>query len=289
MTHSPSMTILITGCSSGFGLLAAARLASRGHRVIATMRDLEKQGPLCDELESRNARADIFEMDVTDVASVDRAVSEIGAKYGSLDVLINNAGMAVGGAFEDLTQAEIRWVMETNFFGVQNVTRAVIPLMRPQRAGRIINLSSVSGFYGAPGLGAYNASKWALEGFSESLAHELSFFGIHVILIEPASYKTKIFKENIHLAGNFSNPRSPYFAISRHLKECVDAQLADNHRNPEDVVRVIEHAVVARNPKFRYQTEIEGKTMYLLKRFLPTRMVTWLIRRSVFHGFSPEA
>lgn len=289
MAATPSRTIVITGCSSGFGLLAAARFASQGHRVIATMRNLDKQGPLCDELEARNAKADILQMDVTDAASVASAMQEIGAKYGSVDVLINNAGVAVGGAFEDLTQDEIRWVMEINFFGVQNVTRAVIPLMRPQRSGRIINVSSISGFYGAPGLGAYNASKWALEGFSESLAQELQCFGIRVVLIEPASYKTQIFKENIHLAGNFSNPHSPYFEISRRLKERLEAQLADNHRDPEDVVRVIERAVYARNPKLRYQTEIEGKMMYLLKRFLPERLVSGLIRRSIFQGFSPEA
>jgi len=285
MNTSHSKVILITGCSSGFGMLTAARLASRGHHVIATMRDLRRQNALASELSARGAQAEIRQMDVTDPFSIQQVIKEVGERYGYLDVLINNAGVAAGGAFEDLTQAEIRDVMETNFFGVQNVTRAVLPLMRPQGKGRIICVSSVSGFYGSPGFGAYNASKWALEGFCESLYYELKFFGIDVILIEPGAYKTKIFGENTRYAAHFDNDKSPYYPISMFLKKRVDEGLADNHRDPEDVASVIERAVDARFPKFRYTTEIEGKILFLLKRLLPFRLFSWIYRRILFKGF----
>lgn len=285
MNKSDSKVILITGCSSGFGMLTAARLASRGHHVIATMRNLNRQNALVSELNARGSQADIFQMDVTDPFSIQKVMSEIGEKYGHLDVLINNAGVVIGGAFEDLSQNEIRDVMETNFFGIQNVTRAAVPLMRPQRRGKIISISSISGFYGSPGFGAYNASKWALEGFCESLYYELKFFGIDVILIEPGAYKTKIFGQNIRLAVNFDNDKSPYYFISEFLKKRVEDGLADNHRNPEDVAAVVERAVNARFPKFRYTTEIEGKIMAFLKRILPFRLFSAIYRKLLFKNF----
>ena len=282
-------TILITGCSSGFGMLAAARFASQGHQVIATMRNLNKQGMLIDELERRQAKADIMRMDVADLDSVHHVIREIGAKYGSIDVLINNAGIIIGGFFEDLTQNETRQVMETNFFGVQNVTRQVIPLMRQKNSGRIINISSVSGFYGSPAFGAYNASKWALEGFSESLYYELKPFGIHVALIQPGAYKTKIFGENAHVSQNFDNEESPYYQRSMFLKKRIEEGLKDNYRDPEDVVRVIERAMNEPFPKFRYSTEIEGKIFRALKTFLPFRLFSLIYEKLLFKGFKDQS
>jgi NAD(P)-dependent dehydrogenase (short-subunit alcohol dehydrogenase family) len=279
--------ILITGCSSGFGMLAAARLASRGHQVIATMRDLNRQAVLLSELNARGAEADILQMDVTDPFSIQEAVRYAGEKYGYIDILINNAGIVIGGMFEDLTQNEIRSVMETNFFGVQNVCRAVIPMMRGRQSGKIINLSSVSGFYGSPGFGAYNASKWALEGFSESLYYELKFFGIDVVLVEPAAYKTKIFGENTRLARNFENDKSPYYRISEFLKKRVDEGIADNHRDPEEVAALIERIADSRRPKLRYTTEMEGRFMALLKRLLPCRLFCWIYWKLLFKGLEP--
>ena len=129
---------------------------------------------------------------MNDTASIDRFF----ASAPPLDCVVNNAGYGIGGAFEDLTQEEIREQMETNFFGVQNVIREALHLMRNRGEGRIINISSVSGFSASPCFGAYNASKWALEGFSESLRYELKPFGIKVLLIEPGIYKTKILTEN---------------------------------------------------------------------------------------------
>ncbi|HRZ39701.1 MAG TPA: SDR family NAD(P)-dependent oxidoreductase [Candidatus Omnitrophota bacterium] len=285
MNSSHSKVILITGCSSGFGLLAAARLASKGHAVYATMRDLNKQGALINELKERNAQAKILPLDVCDPVSIGQVVKEIGADHGHIDVVINNAGYAIGGYFEDLTQEEIRSLMETNFFGVQNVTRAVIPLMRPKASGTIINISSISGRYGAPAFGAYNASKWALEGFSESLYYELRPFGIRVVLIEPGAYKTKIFGENQRLAKNFNNEGSPYFKRSHFLKALIDEHLKDNYRDPEDIAALIEQIIGKKDPALRYIPEIESRLQITLREILPFKLYSWIYQRMLFKGF----
>lgn len=284
MPHPEPKVILITGCSSGFGLLIAARLASKGHHVIATMRNLEKQGALVDELQRRSTTADFLPLDVTDKDSVQSAIREVGAKYGLIDVLVNNAGFGLGGAFEDLSDEEIRQQFETNFFGVQNVTREVIPLMRQTRKGKIINISSVAGFSSTPFLGAYNASKFALEGFSESLRYELKFFGIDVLLIEPGTYKTKIFYENAKYAKNFTNKNSPYFPISQFIENRTKKYVDDCHKDPEEIAILVEKLIKARNPSFRNVPDIESKTLYLFRKFLPFRVHSFLIRSALFSG-----
>ncbi len=276
--------ILITGCSSGFGLLIAARLASKGHRVIATMRHLEKKGALLDELKMRDATADLRQLDVTDKNSIKSTITQIGAKYGLVDVLVNNAGYGIGGAFEDLTDEDIRQQFETNFFGVQNVTREVIPLMRQQRRGKIINISSVAGFSTSPFLGAYNASKWALEAFSESLRYELKFFGIDVLLVEPGTYKTKIFYENARHAANFSNPDSPYYPISRFIENRVNTYVDDCRKDPEAIAVLVDKLIDAKNPSFRNIPDMESQALSFLRKFLPFHLYSFIIQKAVFYG-----
>ena len=213
--------ILITGCSSGFGLLTAVRLAAQGHFVWATMRDLGKKQLLENELTKRSAQAFIRELDVTKPSSIKNVIEEIQKIHFHIDVVVNNAGYGIAGFFEDLSEEEIRSQMETNFFGVQNTCREVIPLMRQRRQGKIINISSIAGRVASPCLGAYNASKWALEGFSESLYYEMALFGISVTLVEPGYYPTSIFTKNAHYAKNLDNAQSPYFSISQKLKNIV--------------------------------------------------------------------
>lgn len=279
-----SKVILITGCSSGFGLHTAAHLSSKGYRVVATMRNLEKQTALQNEVRQRSGQVDILQLDVTDNTSIKNAVNQIAVKYGYVDILVNNAGCGLGGFFEDLTESEIRKVMEINFFGVQAVTREVIPLMRRRKQGKIINISSTSGFSTFPGFGAYNASKWALEGFSESLRYELKFFGIDVLLIEPGVYKTKIFTENARYASNFNNPDSPYYSISQFLGKRIAGRFEDCHKNIEEIPLLIEKLITSFRPPFRNIPDIESKILYMLRRVLPFRVYSFLLNKIFFSG-----
>ncbi len=280
--HSPKKVILITGCSSGFGLLIAARLASQGHDIIASMRDLNKNKELLAETQKRRGKVEVIFLDVTNNKSIQDAVHDIVINYEGIDVLINNAGYGVGGFFEDLSEEDIRDQMETNFFGVQNVTRVVLPIMRKQKSGHIINISSIAGLSATPCFSAYNASKWALEAFSESLYHELKFFNIHVSCVEPGTYKTKIFDENAKYAKDFDNPQSPYFQYSQHLKQKVRGFVDTCHKDPEAVPRLIERLIGHPNPPLRNIPDMESRILYTLRRILPLRLYTWMIRKTLF-------
>ena len=290
MSDQP-LVILITGCSSGFGLLTAARLARAGHRVHAAMRDINKRGSLDVELKQRGGSENLFvhQMDVADPVSVKKAVLEVVSREGVIDVLINNAGFGMGGFFEDLSDEDWRKQYDTNFFGVLNVTREALPVMRPRRSGRIINISSVSAFSGSPSLGAYASSKWALEGFSESLYMELKPFNIDVILVEPGSYRTKIFTDNARYAKDFNNEASPYFAMSRRLKEFVDEHVRQSTRDPEEVAGVIAGLVTAPKPRFRNIIGIQAKLRCWLVRHVPFEFYAGLAIKLLFKGRAPRA
>jgi NADP-dependent 3-hydroxy acid dehydrogenase YdfG len=177
----------ITGASTGFGRLLAEEVLKAGGKVVATARkvdkvaDLEKQYP-------QTAKA--LALDVTDAGQVDSAVTQAVAKFGRVDVLVNNAGYGVAGAIEEVSEAEFMPMFETNVFGLLRVTRALLPQLRKQRSGHILNLSSIGGVVASPGIGFYNATKFAVEGISESLAAELGPLGIRVTIIEPGPFRT---------------------------------------------------------------------------------------------------
>lgn len=288
MTKNPSpKVILITGCSSGFGLHSAVYLAQKGHQVIATMRNMEKQGLLQEEAKEKNCTLDIVQMDVTDNESIKSAMKHAAEKHAHIDVLVNNAGFGVGGFFEDLSESEIRSNMETNFFGVQAVTREAIPLMRNCKGAKIINISSVSGFSASPCFGAYNASKWALEGFSESLRYELMEFDIDVLLIQPGTYKTEIFYDNARYAKNFYDPQSPYYERSKYLKNRVDQYVDDCHKDLIEIPELIEKLISAKHPRFRSIPDIESRLMYTMRRILPFRLYSFILRKALYKDFTP--
>ena len=290
MSSSDSKIILVTGCSSGFGLLIAARLVSQGHIVYATMRNLQKQSGLLSEVNRRGGEVIIRQLDVTDKQSIQKTMDDIANQHGYLDVLVNNAGYAIGGFFEDLSEQEIRDQMETNFFGVQNVTRAAIPLMRPRRQGKIINISSIAGLDASPGLGAYNASKWALEGFSESLQAELAFWGIQVLLIEPGTYKTSIFHDNARLAKNFNNPESPYYAISQHIYARLMGYVEGCcKKDPEAIAMLVEKLIHQKYPAFRHLTDFECRMRLIFRKILPFSFYRDVTRKVIFKGFKESA
>ena len=269
--------ILITGCSSGFGLLMAARFAEYGEYVVATMRDVEKQASLQNEVKERDAKVDVQYLDVTKSESIKEVMDYIAREYGYIDVLINNAGYGISGTFEDLTDEEFRAQMETNFFGALNVTRVAIPFMRNRPNARIINISSISGFTSSPCFGAYDASKFALEGWSESLRYELMLFGIDVCLIQPGSYRTKIFYENRKDAANFRNPDSPYAELNKYLDDMVAKRLEDNHKDPEEIADLAEKLVYRSNPPFRSIPDLESKILAFLRWILPFRVYSAIL------------
>ena len=272
--------VLITGCSSGFGLLIAARLSATGHSVYATMRNLDKKQDLLDEVARRGSEVSVLQLDVTNTESIRTAVDTVKSQSGRIDVVVNNAGYGIGGFFEDLKEAEIRSQLETNFFGVQNVIREVVPLMRQHHSGLILNLSSMAGFYGMPAIGAYNASKWALEGFSESLYYELKPFGIHVSLIEPGLYKTKIFNENGRYAENFHNQQSPYYQASQFLFKRTMEHVDSDKKSPEDIAILAEKLINSPNPPLRNIPDTKSRILSILKRLLPFRVFSGMIEET---------
>lgn len=265
---------LITGTSSGFGLLTALKLAGQGFMVIATMRDLDRKTELVRQAEQAGVieQIHLMTMDVTDNDSIEAVVSAIHETFGRIDILVNNAGLAIGGFIEEISMEEWRQQMETNFFGLVAVTKAVLPVMREQRNGTIINVGSVSGLLGFPGYAPYAASKFAVEGFSESLRHEMAPFGIRVVLIEPGSFRTPIWGKGMGQIRQ--NADSPY-------KERLDAVLRYSKRtsetapDPGQVADLIGRITEMKAPRLRYPIGKGTRLLILGKTLLPWK---WLER-----------
>jgi NAD(P)-dependent dehydrogenase (short-subunit alcohol dehydrogenase family) len=186
-TSGKGRTWFITGASTGFGRLLAEEVLKSGGSVVATARKMDKVADL--EMKYPET-AKALALDVTDPAQVDSVVKQAFAKFGQVDVLVNNAGYGVAGAIEEVSEAEFMPMFETNVFGLLRVTRAFLPHLRKQRSGHIINLSSIGGLVASPGIGFYNATKFAVEGLSEALAAELAPLGIHVTIVEPGPFRT---------------------------------------------------------------------------------------------------
>ena len=241
--------ILITGASSGFGRLTALAFARRGDVVYATMRDPKQGCGLQDAASAENLQIDLLELDVTDRQTVSAAVKHVLAEEGRIDVLVNNAGIHIPGAIEDMPEADLRRMMDTNFFGVVNVTRAVLPAMRKQKSGRIIMLSSVGGMISRAVDSIYCASKWALEGMSEGLRYEVARFGIKVSMIEPGVFRTPIGGK--YKASLDYPPASPYRALLEFRIDKV-AEAVNDGDDPQLVADLIVDVANQDNPGFRY-------------------------------------
>ena len=265
-------SVLITGTSSGIGRATAVVLASRGWRVFATMRDVHRRCALEQALRQAGVTdgAEIEQLDVTSSASIQAAVASILAHTGnSLDAVVHNAGVAAAGALEDVPEPELRRVMETNFFGVLGLTRALLPTFRNQGRGRIVVVSSDAAFMGQPTNSIYCASKWALEGWAESMAYELEPFGIDIILIEPGPYRTEIWQSTprIHPAG------SPYRPLMQQVSRAADAHAARMARDPNEVALTIFGALEAKHPRFRYPVGFFARLNHFLRGKIPSRLL----------------
>ncbi|AGK53778.1 SDR family oxidoreductase [Bacillus sp. 1NLA3E] len=266
-----SKTAIITGTSSGFGLLCAIELAKHGFQVIATMRNTSNAGPLLSSAKKQNVLENIhtYPLDVTSTESINHLTTYL-SHFHTIDVLVNNAGFALGGFSEELTVEDYRKQFETNFFGVIAITNAILPFMRAQGQGRIINMSSISGKIGFPGLSPYVSSKHALEGYSESLRLELKPFGIDVVLIEPGSYKTNIWSS---IDSTNLNSDSPYYSYMGAILKEIGTGMTE-HGDPQDVANLVaEIATLQKTPDLRYPIGKDVKKNLFLKKVLKWKLI----------------
>jgi len=249
-----TQTVLITGATDGLGKAAAVLFAERGYRVFAAGRSAEKRAQLDALAKEKKLPLETLEMDVCDDGSVQNAVASVCRKAGGIDVLINNAGFVQVGAVEDLRLEDWRRQFETNFFGVIRVTQAVLPQMRERRKGRILMMSSVSGFVTPPTQGAYSASKHAIEALSNALRYELYPFGIHTILIQPGYIVTNIQSTAMELAQTYEEKfkSGPYARTYASYLGSASSARAQSKTTPEDCARIMLKAIEAPRPKARY-------------------------------------
>lgn len=265
-----SESILITGASTGLGLASALHLAEKGFKVYAGVRNIEVDRPRLEEkARERGTRLNVVRLDMLDKESIEDSVDQILTECGSIYGLVNNGGIGLRGYFEDLTEEEIRQIFEVNVLGTMNVTRAVIPPMRQAQRGRIIVVTSVAGKIGSMGLTAYCSTKFAQEGFGESLAQELLPFGVHVTIVEPAIIKTERWSVNRGTAKNALNPESPYYQWFRTSEEAADKLLNSSPTRPIDVARTIEEVMTSERPKMRYVVGRRAGFALWLRRYLP--------------------
>ena len=258
-------TTLVTGVTSGIGREIAQLLAERGARVFGTVRNPQSTSPI--------PGVEIVPMEVTDDASVNEAVQRVVQKAGPVQFLVNNAGYSLMGALEETSVAEARQQFETNFFGVLRVTNAILPEMRQQGAGRIVNISSVVGFLPSPYWGIYAASKHAVEGYTETLDHEIRRFGVRALLVEPAYTRTK-------LSGNTRFAKNTLAAYAVEQKRVIEAtqQKIERGDDPRMVAEAVWNALTAKSPQLRYPVG-KAVTLSRLRRFVPAGMFDQSLRK----------
>jgi NAD(P)-dependent dehydrogenase (short-subunit alcohol dehydrogenase family) len=263
---------VVTGSSSGIGLMTAVELARNGYRVVATMRDLGRSGKLEEAAQKAGVRdrLDLRRVDITEMDSLASAIEAIVRDHGRIDLLVNNAGFSTGGFAEDMTLAELRRQMETNFFGNVAITKAVLPVMRKQRSGHIVQISSVGGRAAAPLLSSYNASKFALEGWSEALRIEVHSLGIRVVLIEPGDYDTDIWERNLVIGKQALDASSPNKERSQRFAEFVKSR-TPKRRDPREVAQLIVRVANDPNPRLRYIIGPDARMQLLFRALVPWR------------------
>ena len=274
---------LLTGSSSGIGLLTAVELAKAGFMVVATMRDLSRRAGLdaAAGMAGVTGLLEVRRLDITDFEQIAGVVRGVEHDYGRIDVLVNNAGFAVAGFAEDLKLEEIRLQFETNFFGHVAVSKAVLPIMRRQRSGHIIMISSIGGRVAAPVIGSYNASKFALEGWSESLRIETQALGIQVVLVEPGSFATDIWTRNAQLGSYVTDPSSPNHERGARFTKYVQGV---RKWDPAPVARLIARIAQDPHPKLRYRIGGDAHVQFWLSSILPWKLYEKLVAKATKIG-----
>lgn len=238
---------IVTGSSSGIGFETALVLAREGYYTYATMRDTKKGNQIKEVAKKENLKLEVLEIDVDKDETVQAAINKIVKEKSRIDVLVNNAGYGLFGCLEDLSMDDLKAQFETNFFGIVRTSQAVIPVMRKQKSGIIVNISSVAGRIGFPVSPAYISSKFALEGLSESMRYELSPFGINTIIIEPGVIKTNFMSST----KKSMKPDSVYKDITNKVIMGI-SMMAEMGTSPQEVAKTIIKAIKSENPLFRY-------------------------------------
>jgi NAD(P)-dependent dehydrogenase (short-subunit alcohol dehydrogenase family) len=265
MQRNDQRVVLITGASSGIGLVCATYLAAHGFRVYGTSRRPETASP---------GNVTMLTADVNDDRSVDQAVATVLEREGRLDIVVNNAGMGVAGPVESTSIAEAKAQFEVNFFGTLRVCRAALPAMRAQRGGYIVNIGSIGGIVAIPYQAMYSASKFALEGFSESLRMEVRPFGIRVVLIEPGDHKTSLTQNRRFAEMSIDAYRASFEAAL--AKTAHDEQSGPG---PEQIARLLHRIVNTRNPRLRYTIgPVMQRAAVWLKRLAPNSVSEYSMR-----------
>lgn len=270
-TEKKLSEVLVTGGTDGLGRAAAVLLAECGYRVFAGGRNPERRAALDQLAHERKLPLETLELDVCDDASVNNAVAEIERRAGPVDILINNAGIAIAAVMEEITLADSRKQFETNLFGVLRTTQRVLPEMRRQRRGRVINMSSIAGKVAIPIMGPYSSSKHALEAVSDAMRLELYPFGILVVLIEPGVIRTSMSRTAEELSSAYVKgaPQSPYSAIYQGFRRSWEKSTKASQDTPEDCARVILRAIEDTPPRARYLVTREAKISAFMRRILP--------------------
>lgn len=260
-------TILITGCSSGIGHATALYFAERGWNVAATMRDPAKAD---DRLKQPNIF--ITPLDVTDDTSIEVAIAAVQGRFGTIDALLNNAGYGLFGALEAMSAEQIDRQLRTNVYGLIHTTQSIIPVMRAQGSGIILNVASIGGRMGGPYQSLYCATKFAVEGLSESLRYELSKFNISVKIIEPGGIKTDFATRSLTVATN-----DMYRASTDKAMSLVD-KFSKSMPGPEHVAKVIYRAATDQSHRLRY---LAKPGAFILLKWLPDRVMRWLLLKAI--------
>ena len=250
LSSSNRKVAVVTGSSSGLGYEISLMLARNGFLTYATMRNLNKSENIKSVASKENLPIRINQLDVTDDVSVKDAVQAILSETGRIDVLVNNAGYVLSGAFEDLAMDEIKTQYDTNVFGLIRTTQTVLPIMRRQKSGIIVNISSGAGRFGYPGQSAYISTKFAVEGLSESMSYELEPFGIKVVVVEPGVIRTNIVNGMV-VAKKSQDPNSPYLQIIQKMATVLE-NMMENGSPPDLVAKVVLNTVTNESPTLRY-------------------------------------
>jgi short-subunit dehydrogenase len=264
-------TVLITGASSGIGKATARYFQSKGWQVAATMRSLQKEKELTG---LRDVKC--FALDVTKPETIKKAVAQAVQSFGRIDVVLNNAGYSLLGPFETTPVEDIRRQYETNVFGLMNVVREILPHLRNNKSGTIINISSIGGRVGFPLYSLYNGSKFAVEGFSESLQHELRPLGIRIKIIEPGIIKTDFYGRS--MAHTHKTGIADYDAYVERTRKKLLA-MGENGISPEKAAKRIYKAAKSRSWRMRYSIGADAKAVLFIRRMLPFRFLHWMLRR----------